>query len=50
MATTDFLLRPSVQASRNQRVGQDHAASQRSAAALSAQSFSSVYYAATTTY
>lgn len=43
MATTDFLLRPSLQSSRNQLVGQASAAHQRSTAALPAQNFSAVY-------
>lgn len=43
MATTDFLLRPAVQPPRSQPATQDTAVYQRSTAAASEQSFSSVY-------
>lgn len=43
MATTDFLLRPAAQNSRNQPAGLDHAAGQGSTAALPSQNFSAVY-------
>lgn len=43
MATTDFLLRPSVATSANQLAGQDHPVSQRRIATLPPQNFSSVY-------